>query len=326
MYKMCIAVYVFGEDYQEYIPMYIYSILKSYPKYHIRIYLDKKLQSKIRNSLLLLNELGKFEIIEEYSPKFNLNKKALKNSYIQKSLRWFLFDEELLKYKYLYIGDVDVIFCNEKNEFCDQHVKHINFLGTPYSNISRKNNIKAITSPKEILKGIIKNGFKDTYKAFKKGPYLNKKLSGLHFIEVKPYYKAIEAIQEEVISELNRIFLGNHPNQAIYYLTDEVVLKYLVEKAGLKIPKVCKELKDMVLNENPNSYEFRPHHGLHLGVWRNKRNAKNSESYISKSLYINYYKQYENYKKDPIFINLLGSLSPTVFKIVKSMEDYYLNI
>ena len=43
--KVCVTTYIYGEKYQDYIPLLIYSIHKVYPEYYIILFLYGVLQT-----------------------------------------------------------------------------------------------------------------------------------------------------------------------------------------------------------------------------------------------------------------------------------------
>lgn len=210
--KLCIATYVFGKKYQGFIPLYIYSIIKNYPEYAIRIYIDYDLDSKIQTILKKLKKNGEFEVITNFSSKSGLNKKALKNDMISRSLRWFFYDPILFQYEYIYIGDIDVFICQETEDLCKQHIKHADFLNLPYSNCLRSEKINVKKDTKSIIKGIIKFGTRDVIKALKEKEVSLERLTGLHFIKTKEYYEKVEPFLKGYIGEMNLLAEGKSKN------------------------------------------------------------------------------------------------------------------
>ena len=64
---ICCTAYVFGK-YTDYIPYYIYSILKSYPDYYVKIFVQQSLAKKEKLCLNLVSKglSDHFEIKENY--------------------------------------------------------------------------------------------------------------------------------------------------------------------------------------------------------------------------------------------------------------------
>ena len=138
MNKICVVNYVYGDLYQGFIPLYIISLKESYPEYHIRIYIDKKLNKNTRESLAILSEYyDGITIIEEYEKETRLSKSAQSVQQIQRCQRWLFYDPEFLNYEAIYVGDIDLLILKETKPLFEQHKKHCQSLGTPYSNIRR---------------------------------------------------------------------------------------------------------------------------------------------------------------------------------------------
>lgn len=149
---LCFCVSVFGE-YRSYIPVYIYSILKSYPDAYVKILLEKTLSVEIKNLLRLLP-------YKNYVVKENYWQDNFSNKFEKKARRWMIPESEFDTFEYAYIGDVDFLIVKEKPSLLELHIAHCNKIGLPFSNEIR------ITEKKRI--------------------------TGLHFIKVKEYYAALK--------------------------------------------------------------------------------------------------------------------------------------
>lgn len=241
---LCICAYVYGGEYQNYIPMYVYSIIKNHPQYHVRIYLDSYLKENVRQ---LLNDMdqSKFDIIENfYNPYFE-------RSMEKRALRWLITDEVLDKYKYVYIGDVDIYLVDEP-DFLETHIRDMKKTKNIYSNAVR------LTICDFIKRGAKKEDYDHLFK-----------LTGLHFYETKPYRENVNKEKGKLIWEMEHIdeipvykklFLKR------FVLTDdERTLWYLIYKSHIKRPCVS-------LEKYGNGKKCcRPTHGVHFGTGRELR-------------------------------------------------------
>jgi len=117
-------------------------------------------------------------------------------------------------------------------------------------------------------------------------PYSNsvrpnsKRLSGLHFIKKHEYYSKMDGIVQKHRGKLKNRELINAKNE-------ETLYKMVVE-SGFSLPEGW----------------FRPHHGLHLGIWRKRRDPKTLENFLIKNdeyKYNEYYEYYKSFKKDDLF-------------------------
>jgi hypothetical protein len=279
---LCISTYVFG-TYTKYIPYYVYSILKSYPDYHVKIFIDKELSLSEKKCLALIkNELSdNFSICENFFPEYDfLNDIRIYGG--GKTILRYLIPENMFEgYDYIYIGDVDFLIIREDPGLLESHLNHCERIQLPFSNKIR----------------LIPNS--DNY---------TDRLTGLHFIIKKPYYEKIGP----TISYLK------DRNKLIEFLSglkhDEQFLYYLV-KQGFNFDNL--RYQDA----------FRPHHGIHLGLGREKRSPSgvlkglnNAEKYESLRLddardYLRFYLQ------DYLFQKLLQILpEESIFNICDALD------
>src|SRR5699024_6131767 len=200
---MCVAVYVFGK-YTRYIPYYIYSVLKSYPSYYVKVYSKDSLSENENKSLdLIRNQLSSnFEVIESYLDEYvNLKKPSKMVGGVATTFRFLIPHKEFKDFKYVYIGDVDFLIIRETPSLLEGHKQHVNKIGVPYSNAIRSN---------------------------------SKRLTGLHFIKVKEYFTKMDSLIKEYLKDPN-LFLKEVKN----FKHDEEFLYKLVEK-GIGFGKIRK--------------------------------------------------------------------------------------
>ena len=132
-----------------------------------------------------------------------------------KAARWLIPQEEVSDFEYVYIGDVDFIICREDPDIRARHVGHCRQNDLPYSNAVRV-----------------------------KDPPV-RRLSGLHFIIVKPYYEKMASAMAEM---RERILSGAFSDAPI--VGNEFLLYEMVDRGIGRFPSLF----------------YRPGHGLHLGV------------------------------------------------------------
>ena len=192
--ELCIVSYSWG-IYNDYAPLYAYSILQQYPEYYVKLITPSKFTKKQKESFSILPN-QRFEIIENYKGGEN------------KSARWLLPKAIFDNFKYGYIGDIDFIIAKENPSLCNSHIQHCKENSLPYSN--------KIRPVKNVLK-----------------------MTGLHFIEVEPYYDRMDSI------------ILDYSKRNLKKIHNETVLYHMVTEAF----------------EKPEG-QFRPHHGIHLGLIR----------------------------------------------------------
>ncbi|GHU78661.1 hypothetical protein AGMMS49992_29700 [Clostridia bacterium] len=289
-------------DYKWYIPLFLYSIFKSYPDYDARIYVTGKIPNDMRELIKKLHDIGNFEIIENFKiPGFNpmLFKDPLQADQAHRASRWLLFDEAFMQYEAAYMGDIDIFICKDPTSegLFEQHKRHCEFLGVPYSNGIRN---KPIHLPGN------NNDFQ--------------RLSGLHFTLNDEYFRKVEPAIRDMIKELNSIAKsGRLP----FPINNEHILYRLAKNAGIPLPS--REATDPILSAgrsgfDPESYTFRPHHGLHLSVFRS--NGNSSTVGVAKSeTYRYYYEQFVKMRDEDELLRLILKKLPSNIKdLFKTMD------
>jgi hypothetical protein len=328
--KLCVMTYVFGENYQTFIPLYVYSVWKAYPEYDTVIYTKGKLPPKVDEQLALLrgNCCTNFTILQ--APDIGgLSHKAKKSDVVDMAMRWLILPDFLKKYKAAYIGDIDLFICGEEPSLFDQHEAHCRYMGMPYSNYAR------FFYPQNSMRLLVKRtrdyGLKSALHRLKNLPATIPRLSGLHYFQVKGCYDRVKSAIPDMVIEINDIFDGKHDRLNLACLDNEWVLYRLYERAGL--PRIePKKLAAMELmsRRNPESEIFRPHHGLHIGIWRNYSDgkfAKQENQYLAQSsAYIEYYKYVKQILEgDFLFQKLLDDKDLFAVQIFNRMLDFYEN-
>lgn len=192
MEQLCIVAYVFG-GYTPFIPFYVYSVLKSYPDYFVKIYVHEQLPEKEKICLELVRQRGydRFQIVENYRDVILAKQpNGINDNKVLKVLRWLLPYEEFKDFDYVYIGDIDYIIIREEPPLLQGHLQHCAQTGLPYSNMIRKNN--------------------------------SRRLSGLHFFKIKEYYKKMNDIINYYANNLEALLqllsqYQKSPNESFLY-------------------------------------------------------------------------------------------------------------
>lgn len=151
--------------YQYFMPFYTFSVLESYPSYHVRFVL---LDDLIPEVGLLMDEIK----AAGYSRFSILRKKKLELREFSGATdmyeRWLLDRSYFAGFDYAWIGDIDFLHVREQPTWLEQEIEAAEYDGFPYSNVTREAN----------------------------GPYPDT-LTGWHFIIVEPYYDAMEGVIRE---------------------------------------------------------------------------------------------------------------------------------
>lgn len=309
--------FVFGKEYQEYIPIYFFSLYKHYPDYDAVVYVDRKLREEIWKLIKLIpKHEEKYKII-------NVDKLLNKLSLHQmEAYRWFLYDTIFRKYRYIYIGDIDIYICKEVIPLCEQHIRHMNSQKLVYSNIVRSYGAlpQTICKYEKILKKMKLYGLiVEIYHKF----FYHKRMSGLHFVESDTYFKAIKKQRErffkvyydtDIISKIYNLKMK-------FYSNNEAMLYHIIKKSHLNLPIQSDDTVNILMCKNMKSNNFRPHHGLHLGIWRGRKKADSSyDKYFQTQLFQNYYAQFKDeLANDTILKEILENSPIKIKKIINAM-------
>lgn len=234
-----------------------------------------------KESRKLFEQVNRIVHSDNWSIIFNYKMDYPRNVFTHQSLRFFIIDEITKSFPYNYIGDVDILIAKEKVPLVIQHQEHADFIGLPYSNTIR---------PK------------------------SKRLTGLHFVKSAEYYNRIQPYIKKYLRQLKI-------NNTEYYRDDEI-LYALCNDAGM-IPQKEADLGCSTEDHhyNTQTYNFRPHHGLHLRAFNGKNKiddgaimCKTSKAY---RLYLERIKKY--YNKD--VANLVKELHPSIQLQMKRMLE-----
>ncbi len=228
--NICIVVVAGGDFFQDYIPIFIYSVLKSYPNYTVIVYVVGRLKNHLIKSIDLLKSIGTFIIKENAISKildlkissdneFKIEKDYLDKkltSKLERYLRWIIIDEDLMTFKYIYFGDIDIFIVPEKLSLLEQHKNHMTKTNLCYSNKLR-----------------------DATQKFDR-------LTGLHFIKTKEYFEKTRNVIEKYQNMIK--------NRNLNIDNDEKLLYKIIFESDLEM-----------ISRNE---DFRPNHGIHFGLFK----------------------------------------------------------
>lgn len=305
---VCLTTYIYGEKYQSYIPLVLYSLAKSYPEYRVIIFLSGKIDPQLQPALEVINKIySNYKIVENTFDDCK-SMSPLK----ARSFRWVLWDDEFLLYDYLYYIDSDLLFVKEPVSLAEQHIKHMNFIGSDcVSNILRKKELP--NSDLYLYLAAIKHAglYGLLNYPFNKCVY---RMSGLHFVKVSSYFSYFT---RDFIREYKRKISTGKAFREILYPNDEALLYHMMKVAGcnMSIYGIQTTSASMFGIFEPMKQLYCPHHGIHMGIFRIPSFAKtewtleqlNSNDYL-------YYAKYiaDNWFVDSAFLELYSIMPDTI--------------
>lgn len=316
--KVCLTTFVYGDLYQGYIPFLAYSFNKAYPEYDMQIFIYGKLNEGVKKQLKELN-LNMNLIFHENS----FNDFTKMNPLISKTLRWLLWDDSFLSYDYLYTVDIDILYIKEPIPLHKQHIRHMEMLGLPFSNIRRQLKYKSYKNPLMILQTIKHLGVLKAFNMALTSERIEYKMSGLHFVKVSDYYEKLSLLLIE--TELKQLQKGKIPILK-YYPNNEIYLYELLEKAGFDLSNVATQSDGGIkmLDPTPNRLEFRPQHGIHLGMFHSEEIQKYNLDILNSSVYEFYIQEYKKeIITDDVFNQILEMAAQPIKEYFERLNNFY---
>lgn len=322
MKKLCVVNYVYGEKYQDFIPLYIISLGESYPEYDVRIYIDKKLTDKTSVALEKISKYyNNYTIIEDYALTSKLTDKAKSVQQIQRCQRWLFYDEAFSNYEAIYIGDIDLLLCKEEKPLFEQHCLHCKTMGVPYSNISRAGNKKSF-APKMLARNLIKFGPVQSLKYYFGNKVSETKFSGLHFIKTDEYFEKVCPLIDAAYCELNKLACGKSKKYNLCSFNNEAFLRDIVLEAGFAdVPLSTGEPYN--IETDAEKVAYRPHHGIHLGIFRSSLLIEAEKKIIGSAMYRDYYRQFQELEKTAAYKEICGDFSEHLNTQLQEMRKFY---
>lgn len=317
--RVCLTTFIYGEVYQNYIPFLVYSCHKSYPEYDILLFVYGRLTEGVRRSLDYL-AVRNCRIVENAfadCPKMTPLK--------AQSLRWVLWDDTFANYDYLYIVDVDMLYIREPRPLHEQHIEHMQTTSLCYDNIRRvivRKPWKPYTFGKRLKEAGLRAmcqfifGNKQEYRA-----------TGLHFIDVKEYYSHLT---KTILERYKRDIYNKSILTYVMTPNDEVMLYKILEREALTPNRLAiqEDSVKMLDFNNCTRPQFRPHHGIHLGMFRHSLeeisenpgflNILNSAAY---KYYIDVYQR--EIMSDVVFMTLIDTLPEYIKVYFQRLNEFY---
>ena len=314
--RVCFTTFIYGEIYQEYIPLFLYSCHKSYPEYDVHLFLYEGLREDIKKLINLL------DINNVYFHEHSFCECKKMKPYIAQTLRWVIWDPIFMKYDYLYIADIDMFYIREPIPLHIQHVEHMILTGLPFDNLIRK--VRRYPWKYDTLGSRIKRAGFNSILNFLFGSKTDYKLTGLHFIDVKPYYKKFDTA---TINKYKRMIIDNSFVNKVMSANDESFLYFMINDVGFDLSRLgimTDNIKMLDFNAR-HEIEFRPHHGIHMGIFRVNKEP-GSDEILNSDVYKYYIQEFiSSIMNDSTFKQLLES-APERIKLTFERMFYYYKI
>lgn len=316
--KICFTTYIYGDSYQDYIPLMLYSVAKSYPEYSIIIFINGSLRDDIRYVISIINAIYKNYFIIEHTFDDCPRMRSLQ----AQTFRWVVWNERFKDFDYLYYIDSDILYVREPVPLHEQHIRHMKFIGSDcVSNIARKSDLK--NNLIQLTRTFFYTGLKNTFK-YLFTPYAMR-LSGLHFVKVSTYFRYVTPL---ILEKYKEGIYNRSVFKKTVYPNDESVLYMMLQESGCDMDLFAIQRTSVTMfgYDNPEKKEFCPHHGVHLGIFRSKLEdipfwAKEQLDSDDYKYYIEVFK--ESYLTDRYFYKLYPYFAPKIQIAIRRMCTYY---
>ena len=308
--KVCVTTYIWGDKYQIYVPIAIYSIKKFYPNYDVILFLHGKLASELRRILKVLNLEDKV-IIRENAYADCPRMDAFKSM----ALRWVLWNDLFENYDYLYVIDIDTLYLPEPFPLHEQHKCHMkNVTHLPFDNMRRINTLEHM-SLKTRLIAVFQYIRSNKFYCIRYIPSLLMRirrdiyrLSGVHFIDCKEYFSRFTKHKLDCYRQM--IYDGSYIKLVSFPHDNETFLYYMLKNENYDVDILASQIldgkKEHLNFNNYNKPLFRPMHGVHLGEYRTEPKiiGFNNPNWHESMMYYNTYVR-DVLMKDKDFIYFL---------------------
>lgn len=312
--KICLTTYIYGIRYQAYIPFLVYTCHSAYPEYDIRLFLYDSLDKNVKDQLDSLNVSNLYITERCFSDCPQMT--PLKS----KSLRWVLWDDAFLDYDYLYVVDIDMLYIREPLALHLQHIEHMKTTGLPYDNLARCFHRKPFQLH-SIGYRLKHAGYRSFFR-YLFGTRDDYRLSGLHFIQVQPYYKLFNA---DVRTKYKKMIYDGSFVSLTLSSNNEAFLYQIIKQTipGIERVAIQTESYKMLDFNNYTRPEFRPHHGIHLGIFR--QDLRGRRKTILDCETYKYYLQHfqESYLTDTAFLQLCQQSPSFIKEQFNNLFNYY---
>ena len=286
-----ITTFTTADKYQHYLPLYIYVLRKSYPRYHVQTFINGRIDDLNKRAFKYLAKSGlKFDLpIEDVFGDIEIRKSTAN------CLRFLIPESYFINYKQVIITDADLLIFNTDPSLLEWHKNRMRRLGACFA--GHRGPLKRKYRPE-----ISPEGWRGDFA----------RVAGGFFMATPRFFKITHKVREKYLKDIRSQKYNDDYREA-----DEVMLGRILKESGLQVPKLYKkENFDIDLR------------GVHLGDFKGtmkKRYA--SQRKMRKVLTQRNCKNYLNLLEDPVFQGLVKIMKEDhkLNKIFGLCENYCKN-
>ena len=288
MGKIIATTFVTADKYQHYLPMYIYSLKRSYPQILVKTFIQGRIDSLNTKAFNYLHDQGLFFDL----PIENLFKDIKLRKSTANALRFLIPEQYFRSFDYLFITDADLLIFQTQPSMADWHIKRMISIGSCFAGHhgpwKRKYRPEVNTA-----------GWKGDFE----------RVSGGFFMATPKWFKKTKKARKKY-----RKLIENGKYDDTYREADEVMIGRILKESKLPIPKMRKV-------ENFNIDIRGIHYGDFKGTMKKRyKSPRKMRKVVTKWSC----KEYLELLKDPIYQGLMDIMQEDhkLAKIFPLVENY----
>lgn len=317
--KVGLTTFIAGDAYQDYIPLLAYSIGKSYPEYHLYIFVNTVLRNDIKKFVVHIQKwYNNLHIIEHtFEDCPNMCR------YKAQTLRWFLWDDQFRNLDYLYYIDSDIFYVREPIALHEQHITHMKSIGSECASNMVRKTVLSNFDYVQLGRSVKYGGFANLIRYLKTPCAM--RMSGLHFVKVSTYFTDK---MQKVINDYRKLLYDDKITVKCCFVNDEAILYSMMKEAGCNMNAFAIQSSSVSCFGflDPTNHEFCPHHGFHLGIFRlgtPSTMPQWAKDQLDSDDYQYYVSKYREYAADKEFNDILAQMPERITSAVQEMNNYY---
>ncbi|GAH07620.1 unnamed protein product [marine sediment metagenome] len=142
----------------------------------------------------------------------------------------------------------------------------------------------------------------------------------MHFVKIHPYFEAVKEEQYKLKTMIADKSYKNNP-----FEDNEVYLYNMIKNSNFDLSRIGiqKNAVNTLNFKNPSRADFRPHHGLHLGIFRTDKMVIECNATLQSDVYLYYVNIFKDFFNDKLFCDLIKLGSEDLKSILKRLTEYY---
>lgn len=279
MGEACFYTVCSADSYQWFIPLYVYSVKRAYPEYHVRVFVRGTVNADLSEALAVVYQNG-----GQHAQVFDgMLENVVSRPSTCNCLRYLLPASELNQFKYALFTDVDMVIFRHDPTHLDYYQAAMARTHLPYAGV----------------RGATRRPYRKSVTGFQgwSGDY-HRIVGGLFAVKTKPWLKATrdEYRRYTGIAATGKPDGRDQIPWASYPEYDEVMLARIIRYSGFALPM----RKFRFADETPFDMRYRD---IHLGDFEGAKQKSKAKLYARLTKWA--LKQYRKLEEDPVWQELV---------------------